>query len=197
MEDIDRRFPIGPYVRPTTPLDAAARAACIDAIARTPSAMRKLVEGLSGADLERRYHEGGWTIRQVVHHAADSHMHTYVRFKFALSEDAPRIRAYDEARWAEFPDVSDVPVSVSLDLLDALHRRWVSTLRALSGEDFLRTYIHPELGTVSLYDALGLYAWHGRHHTAHIELAMAEPPTSTTVTIFTTEHAEPAEPDRR
>ena len=173
MEHIDRRFPIGPYVRPATSLDAAARAACIDAIARTPSAMRKLVKGLSGADLERRYREGGWTIRQVAHHVSDSHMHAYVRFKFALSEDAPPIRAYDEARWAEFPDVADVPVSVSLDLLDALHRRWVSTLRAVSDGDFLRTYIHPAMGTVSLYDALGLYAWHGRHHAALIDLALA------------------------
>ncbi len=172
MDDTNRRFPIGPYAPPAAPLDAAARAACIDAIARTPSAMRKLVEGLSGADLERRYREGGWTIRQVVHHVSDSHMHAYVRFKFALSEEAPRIRAYDEKRWAEFPDVDDVPVGVSLDLLDALHRRWVSTLRALSGEDFLKTYIHPELGTISLYGALGQYAWHGPHHTAHIQLAL-------------------------
>jgi len=86
---------------------------------------------------------------------------------------APRIRAYDEKRWAEFPDVADVPVGASLDLLAALHRRWVSTLRALSGEDFLRTYLHPELGTVALYEALGQYAWHGQHHTAHIQLALA------------------------
>ena len=173
MDDTHRRFPIGPYAPPTAPLDAPARAACIDAIARTPSAMRTLVDGLSGVDLERRYRAGGWTIRQVVHHVADSHMHAYVRFKFALSEEAPHVRAYDEKRWAEFPDVGDVPVEASLDLIDALHGRWVSTLRALSGEDFLRTYIHSELGTVFLYAALGQYAWHGRHHTAHIQLALA------------------------
>jgi hypothetical protein len=168
-----RQYPIGRYVRPPAPLDAAARAACIETIANAPAAMRKLVERLSDADLQRRYREGGWTIRQVVHHVPDSHMHAYVRVKFALTEDAPQIKAYAEERWALLPDVEAVPVLVSIDLLEALHRRWVATLRALSDQDFLKTYLHPELGNVPLYDALGLYAWHGRHHTAHIELALS------------------------
>ncbi len=173
MDETDRRYPIGRFARQTTPLDGAGRLAYIDAIAHAPGAMRRLVRGLSDADLNRRYREGGWTIRQVVHHVPDSHMHAYARFKFALTEDAPQVKAYNEQRWAELPDVEDVPVTVSLDLLEALHLRWTSTLRSMSDDDFSKTYQHPELGVVPLYDALQLYAWHGRHHTAHIELALA------------------------
>ncbi len=173
MDETDRRYPIGRFSRQSTPLDGTGRLAHIDAIAHAPGAMRRLVRGLSDADLNRRYREGGWTIRQVVHHVPDSHMHAYARFKFALTEDAPQVKAYNEQRWADLPDVEDVPVTVSLDLLEALHLRWTSTLRSMSNDDFSKTYQHPELGVVRLYDALQLYAWHGRHHTAHIELALA------------------------
>jgi hypothetical protein len=174
MSDIDsRRYPIGRFSRQTAPLDSEARAACIDAVAQAPVRIRAAVDGLRDTDLQRTYRDGGWTIRQVVHHVPDSHMHAYVRFKFALTEDAPRIKAYDEQRWAGMADVRTVPVGVSVDLLDALHQRWVAVLRTMSDDDFLRTYEHPELGMVRLYDALALYAWHGRHHTAHIELALA------------------------
>ena len=128
---------------------------------------------LTDAELERTYREGGWTIRQVVHHVPDSHMNAYVRTKLALTETAPAIKAYDEARWAELPDARSGAVGLSLDLLDSLHRRWVTCLRALSTEDFLRTYVHPELGAVHLYEALAIYAWHGRHHTAHIKNALS------------------------
>jgi hypothetical protein len=170
---MERRFPIGRYAKQTSPPDRAARAEFIEAVAQAPAAIRKLVDGLSAADLNRRYREGGWTIRQVVHHVPDSHMHAYVRFKFALTEADPAVRAYNEVLWAELPDVGRVAPMVSVDLLDALHQRWVSTLRAMSDEEFLRTYLHSELGPVPLYDALGLYAWHGRHHAAHIALALS------------------------
>lgn len=173
MTEMERRFPIGRYAKPTSPPDRAARAEYIEAIAQAPAAIRKLVERLGAADLDRRYREGGWTIRQVVHHVPDSHMHAYVRFKVALTEANPPVRAYPEGLWAELPDVSRVAPMVSVELLDALHRRWVSTLRAMSDEAFLRAYVHSENGPVPLYDALGLYAWHGRHHAAHIALALA------------------------
>jgi uncharacterized damage-inducible protein DinB len=172
MSDDTSRYPIGRFAPQAAPLDRAGRDGYVDLIAHAPGAMRRLVEPLGDADLERRYREGGWTIRQVVHHVADSHLQAFVRFKFALTEDAPSIKAYDEKRWAELPDVGAVPATVSLDLLDALHRRWVGLLRAMSDEDYARTYLHPELGSVPLSNALQLYAWHGRHHTAHIAQAL-------------------------
>jgi hypothetical protein len=168
-----QRYPVGRFSRPTRPLDHDRRAACVAAIEQAPASVGKKVEGLSDADLARTYRGGGWTIRQVVHHLADSHMHAYIRFKFALTEDRPAIKAYDEQRWAVMADVQAVPVSVSVHLLEALHQRWVSALGGMSDQDFLRTYIHPELGAVHLYEALAMYAWHGRHHAAHIALALA------------------------
>jgi len=172
MNEADPRYPIGTFARLAQPLDAANRMAMIAAIERAPGEIRGLVAPLTDAELEKTYREGGWTIRQVVHHVPDSHMNAYVRIKLALTERAPAIKAYDEARWAELPDARSAPVAVSLDLLDALHRRWVALLRALSAEDFPRTYVHPELGSVRLDEALALYAWHGRHHTAHIRNAL-------------------------
>ena len=146
--------------------------ACIDAIAQTPGQLRSAIAGLDERALSRRYREGGWTIREVVHHVPDSHMHAYVRFKFALTEDAPSIKAYDEQRWALLPDVTLVAPDVSVNLLDALHQRWVALLRRLTEDQFRRRYLHPELGPVALYEALALYAWHGRHHTAHVRQAL-------------------------
>jgi DinB family protein len=167
------RYPIGKFSRVTEPLDAASRLEAIAAIERAPGEIRALVAPLTDAELEKTYREGGWTIRQVVHHVPDSHMNAYVRIKMALTESAPAIKAYDEARWAELADARSGPVGFSLDLLDSLHHRWVTLLRALSAEDFLRTYVHPELGPVHLDEALALYAWHGRHHTAHIRNALS------------------------
>ena len=170
VTDLERsRFPTGRFVKPAGPLDSAARAACIAAIERAPRDIRALVEGLSAAQLDTPYRPGGWTIRQVTHHVPDSHINAYVRFKLALTEDAPTIKPYNEAEWAKLSDVSEVPVTVSLNLLDAVHTRWLAILRAMTEADFLRTFNHPELGPLALYDALALYAWHGRHHTAHIE----------------------------
>jgi len=166
------RYPIGRFQRCPGPLDRPQRARLIDEIARTPSEIRSLVEPLTEAQLETRYRVDGWTIRQVVHHVPDSHMNSYVRMKLAVTESTPpRINAYDEARWAELADAT-LPVSVSLDLLTALHIRWVRFLRSLSDEDFSRSYLHPDLGAFPLYDALALYAWHGQHHAAHIANAL-------------------------
>lgn len=167
-----QRYPIGRFQRCAAPLDAGARAALINAIERTPTDIRALVERLTDAELETPYRDGGWTIRQVVHHVPDSHMNAYVRMKLAVTEDNPTVTLYNEKLWAELPDGRSAPIVVSLDLLDALHWRWVSFLRALPEQDFLRTFRHIEWGLVPVYDAVSLYAWHGRHHTAHIRNAL-------------------------
>ena len=137
-------------------------------IAEAPARLREAVAGLSDEQLDTPYRPGGWTVRQTVHHVADSHINAYVRFKLALTEDEPEIRPYDEARWAELGEASRGPVAVSLALLDALHARWVAALRTLSPADFTRTFRHPDWGVVPLARQVAIYAWHGRHHTAHI-----------------------------
>lgn len=145
------------------------RRAWIDDIARAPAALRAAVAGLSDAQLATPYRPGGWTVRQVVHHVPDSHANAYIRFKHAMSEDYPVIMAYDQAKWAEYSDVRDTPIDVSLQLLTALHERWVILLRAMPAEAFSRGYTHPEYGRrYSLDEALNLYSWHSRHHVAHI-----------------------------
>src|SRR5262245_27268390 len=172
MDSEHDRYPIGRFQRCDGPLDQQQRAPRIDDIERAPADIRALVEPLTDAQLAKRYRVDGWTIRQVVHHVPDSHMNSYVRMKLAVTEpNPPRITAYDEARWAELADAT-LPVSVSLDLLTALHIRWVRFLRSLSDEDFSRSYLHPDLGAFPLYDALAMYAWHGQHHAAHIAYAL-------------------------
>lgn len=168
------RFPIGKYERPAQlPLDDQARAALIRDIERAPLGLRAVVQGLSDADLDRQYRPGGWTIRQVVHHVPDSHMNGYMRMRLAVTEENPTIKLYRESLWAELPDVRAVPVDVSLALLEALHIRWTAFLRGLSPADFQRTFNHPELGALPLDVALGIYAWHGKHHTAHVTNALS------------------------
>jgi len=166
------RYPIGRFERLRGPLDAAARAGLTDAIEKTPATIRSLVKGLDDRQLDSPYRDGGWTIRQVVHHVPDSHMNMYIRMKLAVTEESPIIKPYDEVRWAELPDGRSAPISMSLDLLEALHQRWVTFLRSLSEEQLHRTFVHPELGSVSIFEALAMYAWHGRHHTAHIQNAL-------------------------
>ncbi len=162
------RYPIGRFKIPET-ITAADRAKFIEEIAAAPQAMRAAVKGLSEAKLGTPYRPGGWTIRQVVHHVPDSHMNAYMRVKLALTEDSPTIKPYDEAEWAKLPDSRKVPIEVSLDLLDALHLRWVALLRSMDPAGFNRTFRHPEHGrALTLRQLLGLYAWHGRHHVAHI-----------------------------
>ena len=162
----DLRYPIGPADM-RTPLEAGERAQRIDAIAATPALLRQAVAGLSDEQLDTPYRPGGWTVRQTVHHVGDSHMNAFVRFRLGLTEDNPTIKPYDEKAWAELPDMR-LPVEVSLQLLDGLHERWVHMLRAQPGAAFARRIFHPENGPMTLDAMLSLYAWHGKHHTAHI-----------------------------
>jgi uncharacterized damage-inducible protein DinB len=166
----DPRFPIGPFQQPIAPLDSASRQALIDEIERMPGIFRGIVGTLNDAQLDTPYRPGGWTVRQVVHHVPDSHMNAYIRFKLAVTEELPTIKPYAEARWAELSDGRTAAVGLSLDLLEAVHKRWVAFLRGLPEPEFQKAYNHPDMGPVSLDAALALYAWHGQHHTAHVQL---------------------------
>ncbi|MDE3128267.1 MAG: putative metal-dependent hydrolase, partial [Gemmatimonadota bacterium] len=148
----------------------AERAAFIETVAGTPAALREAVHGLDDTQLDTPYRPDGWTVRQLVHHLPDSHLNSYVRFKLALTEQEPTIKPYDEKGWAELPDGRSPLVAESLALLDALHARWVYLLRAMTPAEFARTLVHPERpgAPMTLNMMLALYAWHGRHHVAHI-----------------------------
>jgi hypothetical protein len=173
MNDLDAlRYPVGPLPRHPEPLDARTRLDFIAVLEQAPATIRQLVAPLSDAALETPYRPGGWTIRQVVHHVPDSHLNAYLRMKLAVTEEAPLVKTYEEDRWAELPEAKSGPVGMSLDLLDALHRRWVAFLRALPDTDFRKPFTHPQWGRVPLDDAIGMYSWHCRHHTAHIRLAL-------------------------
>jgi hypothetical protein len=161
------QYPVGKFVAPSTYADSD-RSAWIGEIEEAPARMRAAVAGLDEAQLATPYRPGGWTVRQVVHHVPDSHLNSYMRCRLALTEDEPTIRPYLEDRWAELPDAKGAPVEVSLFLLEALHRRWVLLLRSLTADEWKRTFRHPELGVLSLERNLALYAWHGRHHVAHV-----------------------------
>ena len=163
----DPRYPIGPFQAPEA-AGASERREWIDQIAAAPAALRRAVAGLSEARLGTPYREGGWAVRQVVHHVADSHLNAYTRFRLALTEDVPTIRTYDQERWAELADARGGPVEESLAILDAMHLRWVRLLRSLGPGDFARRFVHPEIGEMAVDGLLALYAWHGRHHTAHV-----------------------------
>ena len=167
MESNDLRYPIGNFQFPAT-VSGSDRLLFIEQIAEAPANLRAALEGLAPEQLDTPYRPGGWTVRQVVHHVPDSHMNSYIRFRWALTEDDPAVKGYDEARWAELPDARTGPVEMSLTLLDAIHVRWTALLRALSEKDFARTFRHFELGPLRLDRVLALYAWHGRHHVAHI-----------------------------
>jgi uncharacterized damage-inducible protein DinB len=162
------RYPIGKFERPGS-VSAENRAQLIDQIAELPAQIRGAVDGLSDAQLDTPYRPGGWTVRQVVHHLADSHINSYVRFRLALTEEEPVIKPYKEALWAEIADAKTAPIEVSLLLLDALHDRWVRMLRAMKDADFARTFRHPEAGLLRLDIVVALYAWHGRHHVGHVD----------------------------
>ncbi len=164
---MDLRYPIGPFEWNVRPSDAD-RARYIQEIADTPARLREAVRGLSEEQLNTPYRPGGWTVRQVVHHLPDSHLNAYVRFKLALTEDKPTIRPYNEARWAELDDTRRTPIATSLELLDSLHQRWVVLLRAMAPVDFTRRFVHPEWGELDLNLYTAQYAWHGRHHVAHV-----------------------------
>jgi hypothetical protein len=163
----DLRYPVGEFHFPAA-VSAQELATFIDQIAEAPARMRAAIAGLSESQLDTPYRPGGWTVRQVVHHVPDSHINSYTRFRLALTEDEPVIKPYEEKRWADLSDARTLPVEVSLALLDSLHGRWVPLLRSLSDADWKRSFRHPELGLVSLENNAALYAWHGRHHVAHI-----------------------------
>jgi hypothetical protein len=168
MTDVDLRYPIGRLVAPAE-TGAGARAEWIERIEFLPAEFRAAVAGLTPQQLDTPYRPGGWTVRQLVHHVPDSHLNAYVRFKLALSERDPTIRPYDQDAWALLPDTVYSPIETSLDLLASLHVRWATLLRALSEQEFERTYFHPESGRrFTLAEALGMYAWHGDHHLAHV-----------------------------
>lgn len=161
------RFPTGRFHRPATPLGDTERRRMIDVIADTPRALREAVSGLSDAQLDTPYREGGWTVRQLVHHVPDSHVNSYMRFKLGLTEDAPTIKTYEEALWAELPDARELPIEPSLALLESLHARWVHLLRSMTPSDWSKEITHPEHGRLPLDFFLALYAWHGPHHVGH------------------------------
>jgi len=163
----DPRFPIGPFSFDTH-VTPDKRQLAIAAIRETPARLRAAVTGLTPDQIETPYRDGGWTVRQVVHHVPESHMNAFVRFKLALTEDKPTIKPYEEDLWVKLPDIPRVPIETSLTLLDALHQRWIAILEFMSPAQFTRPLIHPQHGEVRLDWMLQLYAWHGRHHTAHV-----------------------------
>jgi hypothetical protein len=165
----DLRYPIGPF-KHEGDVTNKERMEWIKELADAPQKIREAVVRLSPKKLDIPYRPGGWTARQVVHHLADSHLNSYVRYKLALTEENPTIKPYDEGQWAELEDARTGPIEVSLSLIESLHHRWVLLLRSLSPEDFSRTFIHPDRGVVRLDKTLGLYAWHGNHHIAHINI---------------------------
>lgn len=168
MSDLEQlRFPIGKFA-PQDSYSADEIAGYIRRIAAMPTALAEAIRNLSTQQLDTPYREGGWTVRQVVHHLADSHMNAYIRFKWTLTEDTPLIKAYDEKRWAETPEVTADP-ALSLALISSLHTKWVVLQRSMKAEDFQKKFIHPETKKeLSLARMAALYAWHGEHHTAHI-----------------------------
>ena len=166
MSDI-LRYPIGKFAAPPSYTTEWRRQA-LASIAEAPTRLREGVRGLNDAQLDTPYRPDGWTLRQVVHHVADSHVNAYVRIRLALTESQPSIRPYDETAWARLPDAASLPVAASLDLLDAMHARWIALLRAMREADFERQYVHPESGHHSVNFLVALYAWHGEHHAAHI-----------------------------
>lgn len=167
----DARYPIGPFEYPQA-ISPAEREEFLGRIASAPARLRAAVAGLNDRQLDTPYREGGWTVRQVVHHVPDSHMNSYIRFKLALTEDEPVIKPYDEAAWARLGDTASTPVEISLTLLECLHARWVTLMRGLTDAEWKRAMQHPENGLLRLEQVLALYAWHGDHHIAHITNAV-------------------------
>lgn len=163
---MDLKYPIGPF-QLEDGFSSDVISGWIKEIEELPVLLREAVEGLDDEQLDTAYRPGGWTVRQVVHHLADSHMNSYVRFKLALTEETPVIKPYDETKWAELADYA-LPVAPSLILLDTLHKRWTCLLHSLTPADMEKTFVHPDSGEVSVGETIGLYAWHGKHHLAHI-----------------------------
>jgi uncharacterized damage-inducible protein DinB len=166
--EMDLRYPVGKFLRPAGPVSAPDRTVLLHVIETLPEKLGVAVAGLSDDQLEATYRPGGWTLRQVVHHVADSHINSYVRFRWTLTEDSPLIKAYDEKAWAELLDAKSAPAALSLSLLAAVHARWTLLLRSMDEAAFAKVLVHPQNGEMRLDTMLALYAWHSRHHTAHI-----------------------------
>jgi len=172
MSDEQLKYPIGHFPMPDL-ITNEIISLWIDDIASFPGRLRAIITGLSDDQLNLTYRPGGWTIRQVIHHCADSHMNSFIRFKLALTEDQPTIKPYYEDRWAELPDTKQMTVESSLKILEGLHERWTHLLRALTQTDYARTFYHPETKkTIRLDENIGIYAWHSNHHLAHIHQAI-------------------------
>lgn len=173
MDIENLRYPIGKYSAPET-FSPEIIAGWIKDIEILPQLIKAEVSGLSGDTLQQTYRPGGWTIHQLVHHCADSHMNAFIRFKLALTENNPTIKPYMEALWAELPDTLDMPINASLLILEGVHARMATLLKSLTSEQLQRTFIHPEHNrTQSIAFTVGSYAWHGNHHLAHIKIAKA------------------------
>ncbi len=164
---MDLRYPIGKFEFPHA-ISPEDRARYIRDIAGAPALFRDAVRGLDDRQLDTPYRPEGWTVRQVIHHVADSHMNAYIRFKLALTEDEPTIKPYDQAKWAELADSRTMPVETSLAMIESLHARWSALVKDLTDAGFSRVFVHPERGKMTLDLTLAMYAWHGRHHAAHI-----------------------------
>jgi len=163
----DPRYPIGKFSF-EGPVRDDQRIEFLEDIEQAPARLKAAVKGLTAQQLDTPYRDGGWTVRQVVHHVPDSHLNSYIRFKLALTEEEPTIRPYMEDRWAELPEAKTAPIELSLSLLEDLHKRWILMLRAIQPAEWKRTFRHPEIGPMTLEKNLALYAWHGRHHVAHV-----------------------------
>ncbi len=170
MELDPLRYPIGRWKRPANQIPYSQARIWIDEIAVAPAELREAVEGLTEEQLDMPYRDGGWTVRQLVHHLPDSHIHAYIRFKNAATAKGamPIVQPYDEAVWAELADAKAAPIDISLSLLDALHNRWVRMLRSLDQAGLDRRLLHPEIGELTIGAYASCYAWHGRHHVTHI-----------------------------
>ena len=163
----DLRYPVGQF-ESSGQVNDAQRAGFIQTIADTPGKLKAAVAGLSKQQLETPYRDGGWTVRQVVHHLADSHMNAFCRTKLALTEENPTIKPYDESKWAVTADVAQAPAEGSLAIVDAVHQRWTLLLRSMKPADFARKLFHPERGSMTVDELIALCAWHSRHHVGHI-----------------------------
>lgn len=163
---VDLSHPLGRFDRHAA-RTADSRRAAIEDIAALPARMRDAVTGLADAQLDTPYRPGGWTVRQLVHHVADSHMNGFIRTKLALTEQNPTIKPYDQDAWARLADAR-LPIAVSLSILDAVHERWTAVCRSVADADFARTFVHPEMGQLTLDSQIHLYGWHSRHHVAHV-----------------------------
>jgi hypothetical protein len=175
MDDLETlRYPVGRMPRVPDPLDAATRAMHVSILSEAPAQFRALAVALTPAQIDRPYRPGGWTLRQVFHHVPDSHMQAYIRMKWAVTEDSPHVKTYDEVLWASLPEASTAPIEISLALLEALHARWVAFLDALPEPMWRRTFQHPEWGLVTIDESVTMYSWHSRHHAAHLQLGLRQ-----------------------